>query len=212
MKKHTILIAILCTMTFILIACNDDSEKKELNDESENNQTENVQENEVNSTDDSEETETKSNHSDRESLKDDIDHSTDQAAEKEEDVLSKYSSEEIEYARVWMALGENQDLDQLYAERIPAGVPLNVADETSLEYPEDVVQLSGTRLIDGVVTYSSNGDGTVNVYHVPKRWDGKNPAGEEVYQQIIDDTDQESIDPGQDEAVEELIKKLEINE
>nr|WP_246569975.1 hypothetical protein [Lentibacillus saliphilus] len=127
------------------------------------------------------------------------------------DLLTEYSSEEIEFARVWLQLGANQDIDQLYAERISAGEPLNPDDETSLDYPEDVVQLSGSRLIDGVVTYSSNGDGTVNVYNVPKRWDGKNPAGEDTYKKIIESTKQESIDVWQDEQVEALIKKLKID-
>ncbi|WP_289889940.1 hypothetical protein [Virgibacillus pantothenticus] len=42
---------------------------------------------------------------------------------------------------------------------IPAGTPLNPDDETSVNYPEDVIQLVGSRLVDGS-TYSSNVDGT----------------------------------------------------
>lgn len=134
-----------------------------------------------------------------------------QSAEEEDSILSAYSSEEIEYARVWLQLGENQEINQLYAEQIAAGEPLHPDDETSVDYPEDVVQLSGTRLVDGTITYSSNGDGTVNVYDVPKRWDGVNPAGEDVYKKIIANTEQVSIDPGDDEEVKALIKKLEMN-
>lgn len=125
--------------------------------------------------------------------------------------LSGYSSEEIGYARVWLQLGENQDIDELYAEKISAGEALNRDDETSIDYPKDVFHLSGTRLVDGVVTYSSNGDGTINVYDVPKRWDGKNLASEDVYKKIIDNTEHVSIDPDDDKKVEKLIKKLEIN-
>lgn len=125
--------------------------------------------------------------------------------------LSQYSVEEIEYARVWLQLGENQDIDELYVEYISKGIPLNPDDETSINYPEDVVQLSGTRLVDGVITYSGNGDGTINVYNVPKRWDGKNPAGEDVYKKIIEDIEQESIDTGDEDEVKELIKILNIN-
>lgn len=124
--------------------------------------------------------------------------------------LSNYMTQEIEYARVWLELGDRQAIDTLYAERIPAGEPLHPDDKTSLDYPENVVQLSGEQLIDGVVTYSSNGDGTVNVYNVPKRWDGKNPAGEAFYQDIIDETIQHPIPTGEDEQVEELIQKIEI--
>lgn len=95
----------------------------------------------------------------------------------ENETLSQYSSQQIEYARVWMQLGPNQDLDELYVRHIPAGTPLNPEDETSADYPEDVIQLAGSRLADGSVTYKGNGDGTVNVYNVPLRWDGQYPAG-----------------------------------
>lgn len=128
----------------------------------------------------------------------------------EENALSAYSSAEIEYARVWLALGPNQEIDQLNVVHIPAGEPINPDDETSLSYPEDVIQLSGSRLVDGSVVYSGNGDGTVNVYRVPLRWDGEYPAGEEFYQDIIDNTELEYIDPGNDVEVLELIDLLNI--
>ncbi len=89
----------------------------------------------------------------------------------EEDALSEYSSEEIEYARVWLQLGPNQEVDELNVRYIPAGEPINPDDDTSANYPEDVIQLAGSRLVDGAVTYSGNGDGTINVYNVPLRWE-----------------------------------------
>jgi hypothetical protein len=122
--------------------------------------------------------------------------------------LSQYSSQQIEYARVWLQLGPNQDLDELYVQHIPAGTPLNPEDETSAGYPEDVIQLAGSRLADGSVTYSGNGDGTINVYNVPLRWDGQYPAGEKFYTDIIENTKQVYIEPGEDERVIELIEKL----
>lgn len=51
------------------------------------------------------------------------------------------------------------------------------------------------------VTYSSNGDGTINVYNVPLRWDGNYPAGEEFYIDIIDQTKSVYIDLENDEEV-----------
>lgn len=126
----------------------------------------------------------------------------------DEDALSEYSSEQIEYARVWLQLGPNQDIDGLYVERIPADTPLNPDDETSGVYPEDVIQLAGSRLVDGSVTYSGNGDGTINVYNVPLRWDGEYPAGEEFYTEIIDNTELVPIDVGEDEEVIRLIELL----
>lgn len=220
MKKYISLIAILFTMSFILSACGNGNVQNEISDNREDNHTEDKQnsadehndesekENVADATVDSGESETDNNKSDEKSSYDDEDEVNNHSEDKESSVLSEYSVEEIEYARVWLHLGKNQDIDELYAEQLPAGEPLNSDDGTSLDYPEDVVQLSGTRLVDGAVTYSSNGDGTINVYNVPKRWDGKNPAGEDVYMKIIDHTEQVSIDPGQNEKVEELIKKL----
>ncbi|KOF10624.1 hypothetical protein AC739_08145 [Planococcus glaciei] len=134
--------------------------------------------------------------------------SADAGNQQDEDALSEYTSEQIEYARVWLQLGPNQDIDGLYVERISADTPLNPDDETSGVYPEDVIQLAGSRLVDGSVTYSGNGDGTINVYNVPLRWDGEYPAGEEFYTEIIDNTELVPIDVGKDEEVIRLIELL----
>ncbi len=136
--------------------------------------------------------------------------SSENNTEENKDALSQYSSQEIEYARVWLQLGPNQELDELNVHHIPAGTPLNPDDETSLTYPEDVIQLAGSRLVDGSVTYSGNGDGTINVYKVPLRWDGQYPAGEEFYQELIDNTELVAIDTGDEEQVIKLIKLLNI--
>lgn len=134
--------------------------------------------------------------------------SADAGKGQDEDALSDYTSEQIEYARVWLQLGPNQDIDGLYMERIPADTPLNPDDETSGVYPEDVIQLAGSRLVDGSVTYSGNGDGTINVYNVPLRWDGEYPAGEEFYTEIIDNTELVPVDVGEDTEVIRLIELL----
>lgn len=128
----------------------------------------------------------------------------------EENQLSKYSPKEIEYARVWLQLGPNQELDELNVRHISADTPLNPNDETSVSYPENVVQLAGGRLVDGSVTYSGNGDGTINVYNVPLRWDGHYPAGEEFYIDMIKNIKLVSIDLGNDEKIIELIKLLAV--
>lgn len=137
--------------------------------------------------------------------------SLDETAKKEENPLSQYSPQEIEYARIWLQLGPNQDIDELNVQHIPAGTPLNPNDTTSGSYPEDVIQLAGSRLVDGSITYSGNGDGTINIYNVPLRWDGKYPAGEKFYKEIIENTKQVYINPSNDEKVIKLINKLNIN-
>ncbi|WP_404427769.1 hypothetical protein LG296_07065 [Ureibacillus chungkukjangi] len=121
-------------------------------------------------------------------------------------LLSQYSSEQIEYARVWLQLGPNQEIDELNVRKISAGEPINPDDETSANYPEDVIQLAGSRLVDGSVTYSGNGDGTINVYNVPLRWDGNYPAGEDFYNDIIENTKQVYIETGNDDKIIALIK------
>ncbi|MFD2922180.1 hypothetical protein [Halobacillus naozhouensis] len=133
------------------------------------------------------------------------------AKSEEDNALSRYSSEEIEYARVWLELGVIEDVDELNVRHIPAGTLLNPEDETSASYPEDVIQLAGSRLVAGSVTYSGNGDGTINVYNVPLRWDGKNPAGEKFYTGIIENTKQVPIDQSDDEKIIELIKSLNVH-
>ncbi|MFB8425188.1 hypothetical protein ACFC4S_24520 [Priestia megaterium] len=129
---------------------------------------------------------------------------------KNKDNLGEYTSEQIEYARVWLQLGPNQAIDELNVQHIKAGTPLNPNDETSALYPEDVIQLSGSRLVDGVVTYSGNGNGTINVYNVPLRWDGSYPAGEKFYTDIIENTKLVSINTGEDEKIIKLIKLLNV--
>ncbi|WP_028274727.1 hypothetical protein [Atopococcus tabaci] len=129
---------------------------------------------------------------------------------------SAYSAEEVEYARVWLQLGPNPDIETLYVERIPAGTLINPLDETSVVYPEEVIQLSGSRLVDGSVTYSGNGDGTINVYNVPLRWES-NPspeAGEdfmkEYTQKISENTELVYVEPATGEEVEALIEKIQL--
>lgn len=125
---------------------------------------------------------------------------------KDTETLSQYSSEKIEFARVWLQLGPNKDIDELNVLHIPAGTPLNHDDDTSASYPEDVIQLAGSHLVDGSVTYSGNGDGTINVYNIPLRWDGKYPAGENFYIDIIKNTKLVYVNPRKDEKIVELIK------
>lgn len=124
--------------------------------------------------------------------------------------LSQYSSEQIEYARVWLQFGPNQEIDELNVLHIPTGTPINPDDESSADYPEDVIQLAGSRLVDGSVTYSGNGDGTINVYNVPLRWDGNYPADEDFYTDIIENTKLVNVEIGDDEKIIKLIKLLNI--
>lgn len=131
--------------------------------------------------------------------------------------LSEFSNDEIEYARIWLMLGVNQNVDELNATKISAGSQINPNDETSTLYPEDVIQLAGSRLIDGSVTYSSNGDGTINVYDIPLRWENHVPEDldknymQDLTQDIMDNTETIYVDPGKDQKIIGLIEIINIH-
>lgn len=134
-----------------------------------------------------------------------------------QDSLSQYSSQQIEYARVWLLLGPNQEIDELNVTFIPAGQPVNPYDETSATYPETVIQLAGSRLVDGSVTYSGNGDGTINVYKVPLRFEQNVPDDldenymRELTTSMIENTELVYVDPGEEKEIIKLIKLLSIH-
>jgi hypothetical protein len=128
-----------------------------------------------------------------------------------EDSLSGYPSEKIEYARVWLQVIGNGNVEELNVQHISAGEQLNPYDDKSVEYPEDVIVLTGKAIADGTVTYSGNGDGTINVYDVPSHWPSNEQMEEsmEVYTQgIVDDTEKVSVDAGDEEEVAGLIEKI----
>ncbi|WP_404819695.1 hypothetical protein [Sutcliffiella horikoshii] len=136
--------------------------------------------------------------------------------EKGSETLSHFSSQQIEYARVWLLLGPNQEIDELNVRIIPTGQPVNPLDETSATYPEEVIQLAGSRLVDGSVTYSGNGDGTINVYNVPLRFEQNVPKDldknymRKLTESMIENTELVYVDPGQEEEIIKLIKLQKI--
>ncbi|KAF1677653.1 MULTISPECIES: hypothetical protein [Bacillus] len=129
--------------------------------------------------------------------------------------LASYSSEKIEYARVWLQLAPNQEIDELNVRHISAGEPINPNDDTSACYPEDVIQLAGSRLVDGSVTYSGNGDGTINVYNVPLRWDSANDLDPGVMrketEKIIKNKEKVYVNTGDDKKIKHLIDLMIIH-
>ncbi|MEZ3608258.1 hypothetical protein OB894_16470 [Bacillus subtilis] len=131
---------------------------------------------------------------------------------KEDNVLAAYSSEKIEYARVWLQLGPNQEIDELNVRHISAGEPINPNDDTSASYPEDVTQLAGSRLVDGSVT---NGDGTIHVYNVPLRWDSADDVEKgvmrEVTENIIKNRKTVYVDTGDNEKIKRIIDIMKIH-
>jgi len=227
MKKLTLFLSFV-TILIVFVGCMNHPNKASTPNSSANNsildpEEETTHLDENMSTDDSEKTydddeknpsSGDSDHSDNGTLSDD----NDLNVKNQEDKLSKYSSEQIEYARVWLQHGANQDLETLIVQHIPAGTPLNPDDDTGVNYAEDVIQLRGSRLIDGVVTYSGNGDGTINVYNVPSRWYGGFPPSDDINIEkvredmkiIVHNPKLVYVDAGSDGEIIDLIKVLNI--
>ncbi|MGD6793287.1 hypothetical protein [Metabacillus indicus] len=129
------------------------------------------------------------------------------------DSLNSYSSEEIEYARVWAQLGPNQEIDELNIRHIRPGESVNPNIENSAVYPDGVIQLSGSRLVDGSVTYRGNGDGTIHVYSTPMRWGAPPPDADEKDLQkdtedILENTELVYIEPRDGREIITLIELL----
>ena len=135
--------------------------------------------------------------------------------EPEEITLDEYISEEIEYARVWLQVVENEDPNVLYVQHIPKGTHINEYEhEESVTYPEDVIMIFTDYTAGGMVVYSGNGDGTINLYDVPSHWQGgsttlDNEDIKEYTNKIINETETIYIEPRSDKKIEQLIKVLE---
>lgn len=123
--------------------------------------------------------------------------------------LSDYSCEEIEYARVWLEVIGNSDVDKLVVSYQSKGDPVNRFEkERNTTYPEDVIILSTP---SNSVTYSRNRDGTINVYDLPISWyEGILPKGKTMKEytvEIINNPISVSVGVGEDEEIIRLIEK-----
>ncbi|MGM0840201.1 MAG: hypothetical protein ACQEWE_05715 [Bacillota bacterium] len=204
MNKRLLLIMILA-ISFILMACSGATKQSGSGEQAEPEQESK-----------SEDSQSASEEVETEGPVDSVDlteaTSQDQSKSKE-NPLSTYPSEEIEYARVWLQVIGNKDVGELNVRHISAGEQLNPYDDNSVGYPEDVIVLSGKAMADGVVTYSGNGDGTINVYDIPSHWPSSEQieeSMEEYTKGIIENTEQISVGKGEDEEVIDLMRKLDI--
>ena len=124
--------------------------------------------------------------------------------------LDSFTDEQIEALHIWAQFGANQEITELNYRLIEAGTALNEDDETSIVYPVNVVQLSGSRLVDGVVTYAKNTDGSITLYNIPLRWDGENPAGEAFYKDLLANTSIATIQKASEKQLNALADVLAI--
>ncbi|WP_436855607.1 hypothetical protein [Staphylococcus caeli] len=141
---------------------------------------------------------------------------TEQSENKEKSILDDFSTNEIEYARVWNQLGplkNNMDgMNTLNVKQIPKGSKVNPQASDSAVYKEDVVKLEAPMRAGGSVTYSSNGDGTVNVYkNVPYDWRDANADADmksATTKAIEKNVETVTISPGDDQTIADLAKKV----
>ncbi|MBN6206176.1 hypothetical protein JYK21_06905 [Ralstonia pickettii] len=209
MKKTLVSIAVLFTIAFLLVACNGDNQDKSSDKTNSSLRSDAVTQPERENKEDhskplSETNENEANSSETVSSPEDS---------KKSGALSEYSSEEIEYARVWLQIVGNKDTEELNVWHISAGEQVNPHDDDSVDYSEDVIELGGKMMADGVITYSGNGDGTINLYDIPSHWPSHEQIDESMEKytkDIIENTRQIYIEPRDDEEIIKLIEKINV--
>ncbi|CDO04281.1 hypothetical protein BN988_02835 [Oceanobacillus picturae] len=225
-RNFFILLTVILIAVFIA-ACGNSPEQNNANSNSKGKATEEKNKNREetsngneNSSNDNEEELVESNNKDTatanhsEQVENKVD---DSSGSEENDPLSNYSAKEIEYARVWLEVVDNKGIDTLKVSHISEGESVGQYEDKSVKYPENVVHLFTDFLAGGNVFYSSNGDGSINLYDVPTRWptpeqlkEERNQTMKEYTQSIIDNPKKVVIDPGDDEEVQNVIEKIEI--
>ncbi|MGD6968729.1 hypothetical protein ACQCVP_20125 [Rossellomorea vietnamensis] len=203
-NKNVIILLTVFLVTLFLSACGSSSAQHDANSSNQDNsaEEENAYGNESNN--DADEVSTTNN--------DDTGSNENTSADStESEALSGYSAEEIEYARVWLQIVGNPDIEELNVVHISAGDQVNPYDDDSVNYPKEVISLGGKVMADGTVTYSGNGDGTINVYNLPSHWPSNkqiDTSMEEYTKDIITNTKQVYIEPRSDEEISTLIEKI----
>lgn len=165
MIKYLKLIAILATMSFILIAYSNDKSKIKSNsenssiEEKQNNSDED--DNQASEPDDTT-AESEGNKTDSNKFNDKPSNNNSSNNQPEEKKGQYIICLFIEYARVWLQLIKKGDIEELRVQHIAAGEPANPQGENSVQYLKDIISLSGKTMADGAITYSGNEDGTIN--------------------------------------------------
>lgn len=139
--------------------------------------------------------------------------------------LLPYSDEEIEYARVWLAVMGEDYLEKVGSDfqfklgisLIPKGEHIGYGqNHYDVTWPKDVIALYANATALGQVYYSSNFDGTVTVYkNMPSHWQYTQEQFEDekfmtdFLNSIVNDTEIVSIPAGNPQKVKEIIERIE---
>jgi len=183
-KNPIILITVFVTVVFIsgcgsssnqINETKNESDNEEVSEENNSNNTSNndstIKENNNNSSNKNSNNNSKNNEEESNNNNSKKENTEDNPSYTEEsEALAEYSSEEIEYARVWLEVIDHKDIKTLNVSHRSKGTPVNQYDDESVNYPERVTYLGADVTAKGGVVYSSNGDGTINLYNVPSHW------------------------------------------
>ncbi|MGX7244338.1 hypothetical protein ACWOC1_05760 [Enterococcus quebecensis] len=134
-----------------------------------------------------------------------------QQSSEQDKLLAGYSDDQIEYARVWLTMIGVKPTE-LRVRKESAGSPINPYDVGGATYPAEVTVLYGAISAEGQIVYTSNHNGTINVYPVPSHWqigaeNAKNPEFvRKMTQDILDNVKVVSVDVGNPKDVKSLIE------
>lgn len=232
--KKIILPILIVSLSVILVSCNNnDSEHHNDNNSSDTNTSENKDNetpNEIDektNTSDSEDNSESSNKQNKEQNdnkkqeKNNDSNKNQQSTDKNKSYLNNFNSEKIEYARVWYQListrNDLKGIRNVYVTEIPKGSKVNPQAQNSAIYKEKVVKLEAPMRAGGSVTYSSNGDGTINVYNnIPYKWENSQNSDYSQMNKITKKAIEENIEtvyikPYDNKTVAKLASKIRYN-
>lgn len=97
------------------------------------------------------------------------------------------------------------------------GTPISPYGKGSIDWPFDVVVLTGGMSADGMICYTSNHDGTINRYDVPSHWhQPEEELNDPEYmknftEDIVNNPSVVSVPAGDPAVVREMIRLEKIN-
>src|SRR5699024_9780762 len=232
MKKIILAISI-AGLLVILVGCNSNSSSDTITSQSKDNETQNKNE-ETNTSDSGDNTESskkqnkeqndnkKQQNDNKKQQKNNDSNENQQSTDKNKSYLNDFNSEEIEYARVWYQListrNDLKGIRDVYVTEIPKGSKVNPQAQNSAVYKENVVKLEAPMRAGGSITYSSNGDGTINVYNnIPYKWESSQTSDyskmDKVTRKAIEDNIETIyIKPHDNKQVAKLANKIKYSE
>ena len=232
--KKIILPILIVSLSVILVSCNNnDSEHHNDNNSSDTNTSENKDNEASNEIDEKTNTsdsgdnskssnkQNKEQNDNKKQEKNNDGNKNQQSTDKNKSYLNNFNSKEIEYARVWYQListrNDLKGIKNVYVTEIPKGSKVNPQAKNSAIYKEKVVKLEAPMRAGGSVTYSSNGDGTINVYNnIPYKWENSQNSDYSQMNKITKKAIEENIEtvyikPYDNKTVAKLASKIRYN-